>query len=98
MKLSDPATQSAIASGWLSAKPWAIGIFAGVLVLSLGTGAVDNSSYLDGLSRHWILWSASSLTALITGTAARAKQKLDAIKSGAVDAAIQQKVNPQPPP
>jgi len=98
MKLSDPAAQSAIASGWLSAKPWAIGILAGVIVLSLGEGAVDNKTYLDGLSSHWILWTASSLASLIGGTVARAGQKLRAINSGAVDAAITAKYNAQPPP
>ena len=80
--------QSSISSALLSAKPWGLGVLAGMLTLALGEGAADNSQFLMALHQHWILWLASSVATMITGTALRGGQKFQALQSGAVDNAI----------
>jgi hypothetical protein len=80
--------QSSWSSALLSAKPWALAVGAGILTLALGEGATDNHSFLVNLHDHWILWMASSIVTMITGTGARGVQKFNALQSGVVANAI----------
>jgi hypothetical protein len=79
----------ALLSAWVSSKAWFVGVLCGFLTLALGSGAVDNRGFMDAIRQHWVLWLASSLVTMLTGSSARVVQHLAGQASGSVQQGAQ---------